>query len=599
MDHILGSYASDDSDNDDTAATADAAGKGGNTDASASKRMKVASVAPTTQLPAVVAAPDVAVEDLTVYRYMPGVTTKEITHNVPYVDLAKPLAGPANPFSGGLTTKNTLTGFVEPHSMSDFSFTTLQRTYHNYGYTVHPNADSELHIVGDVAKWYNQGGATINDKVKKSDAKRKRKGMGDPASVDGSYLGPWAGYADEEADASLGAAGPTDEQKAAIQEAADAVEAATAAPAATATKPAVTAATADGGSGDQGAEAPGKEKSVFHGKELHDYLGRTYMHVPTDIDGVNLNGEPGGQECYIPKRLLHTWTGHTKGVNAIQFIPKSAHLLLSCSMDSKVKLWDVYHDRRCLRTFMGHSKAVKAIDFSNDGRRFLTASYDKWIKLWDTETGQCIRSFTTRRVPHCVKFHPGNDRQHIFLTGCADKKVYQFNTTTGGVVQEYDQHLGPVNTITFVDDNRRFVTTSDDKTIRAWEFDIPVVIKYIAEPSMHSMPAVTLHPSHKWLACQSLDNQILIYSTRDRFKLQRNKVFRGHLVAGFACRPGFSPDGRFVSSGDSEGAVWFWDWKTCKVLKKLRCHDQVVMAAEWHPHETSKVATCSWDGTIK
>ncbi len=72
---------------------------------------------------------------------------------------------------------------------------------------------------------------------------------------------------------------------------------------------------------------------------------------------------------------------------------------------------------------------------------------------------------------------------------------------SGEITQEYDQHLGPVNTITFVDENRRFVTTSDDKTIRAWDFDIPVVIKYIAEPHMHSMPAVTLHPSSKF--CQT------------------------------------------------------------------------------------------------
>ena len=66
---------------------------------------------------------------------------------------------------------------------------------------------------------------------------------------------------------------------------------------------------------------------------------------------------------------------------------------------------------------------------------------------------------------------------------------------SGEITQEYDQHLGPVNTITFVDENRRFITTSDDKTIRAWDYDIPVVIKYIAEPYMHSMPAVTVHPS--------------------------------------------------------------------------------------------------------
>ena len=146
---------------------------------------------------------------------------------------------------------------------------------------------------------------------------------------------------------------------------------------------------------------------------------------------------------------------------------------------------------------MGHTKGVRDITFSNDGRRFLTASYDKYLKLWDTETGQCISRFTTKRIPYCVRFNPDEDKQNIFLTGCADKKIYQFDINTGEITQEYDQHLGPVNTITFVDDNRRFVTTSDDKTLRAWEYDIPVVIKYVAEPSMHSMPAVTLSPNRK------------------------------------------------------------------------------------------------------
>ena len=45
--------------------------------------------------------------------------------------------------------------------------------------------------------------------------------------------------------------------------------------------------------------------------------------------------------------------------------------------------------------------------------------------------------------------------------------------------QEYNEHLGAVNTITFIDNNRRFVTSSDDKSLRVWEFGIPVQIKYI------------------------------------------------------------------------------------------------------------------------
>ncbi len=46
----------------------------------------------------------------------------------------------------------------------------------------------------------------------------------------------------------------------------------------------------------------------------------------------------------------------------------------------------------------------------------------------------------------------------------------QWDTRSGEIVQEYDRHLGAVNTITFVDENRRFVTTSDDKSLRVWEW---------------------------------------------------------------------------------------------------------------------------------
>ena len=53
---------------------------------------------------------------------------------------------------------------------------------------------------------------------------------------------------------------------------------------------------------------------------------------------------------------------------------------------------------------------------------------------------------------------------------CSLCYLLQWDTESGEVVQEYDRHLGAVNTITFVDENRRFVTTSDDKSLRVWEW---------------------------------------------------------------------------------------------------------------------------------
>lgn len=36
-----------------------------------------------------------------------------------------------------------------------------------------------------------------------------------------------------------------------------------------------------------------------------------------------------------------------------------------------------------------------------------------------------------------------------------------------------------------------FVSTSDDKSLRKWEYDIGAELKYIAEPNMHAIPAVS------------------------------------------------------------------------------------------------------------
>ena len=53
------------------------------------------------------------------------------------------------------------------------------------------------------------------------------------------------------------------------------------------------------------------------------------------------------------------------------------------------------------------------------------------------------------------------------------------------------------------------VTTSDDKKVLVWEWDIGVPVKYIAEPDMHSMPTTTIHPEGKYFVGQSLDNELV------------------------------------------------------------------------------------------
>lgn len=539
------------------------------------------------------AAPDVLSEDimnLTSLVTRPSDTQMNV--NIPFADLTLPVAGPVNPFMdrNKLPNQNAIAGHVEEHAMSEHAFRAQHMSHVVLGYSANPSQDPTAPgFVGDAERAVANGGTTLDvmrpSHGSRRELKRKRgkKGDLDVVEGDGAYVGPWAGWVGDDV-----------REDAPEQEELDEMENADAA--------LVASGMADPESVRLGKLKPkkgffGSEKTQFHGKSLTDYQGRTYMDPPFG-DAPQLAAEVGSQECFIPKTCIHTWTGHQGGVSVVRTFPGTGHLLLSGGMDTKIKLWDIYREGNLLRSFMGHTKAVKDVTFTNDGRKFLSCGYDRQIKLWDTETGQCLKAFSNGKTPYVLRFHPDDDKQHIFLAGMSDKKIIQYDINTGEITQEYDQHLGPVNTITFVDDNRRFVTTSDDKTIRAWEFDIPVVIKYIAEPHMHSMPAVTLHPSNKYFAAQSLDNQILVYNT-DNFRQNRKKRFAGHGVAGYAAQIGFSPDGRWISSGDSGGYVIFWDWKTGRIKSRLQAHSKVVIAHEWLPHETSKVVTASWDGLIK
>lgn len=164
------------------------------------------------------------------------------------------------------------------------------------------------------------------------------------------------------------------------------------------------------------------------------------------------------------------------------------------------------------------------MSFNRTGTEFLSASYDRLIKLWDTETGQVKSKFTNKKIPYCVVFNTDEDKEHLFVTGTSDKKILCYDTRSGEIVQEYDRHLGAVNTVTFVDNNKRLVSTSDDKSVRVWEWDIPVDFKYIADPTMHSMPAVRLSHNGRYLAFQSMDNQIKIMEPNANFRWKNKKV---------------------------------------------------------------------------
>lgn len=320
---------------------------------------------------------------------------------------------------------------------------------------------------------------------------------------------------------------------------------------------------------------------TWHAGEREDYLGRSWMAEPSHL-------KPDDEHtCYMPKKTAHTWAGHSKGVTQVRFFPKYGHLLLSASMDCTVKIWEAYGKKRCMQTYHAHSMPIRDIDFSADGTRFISTSFDKFTRVFDTESGKCLGSYTLKKTPVCCKFYPLDANQ--FIVGQKNNRAIGWDMRSGEMTQEYDRHLDQINTITFIDNvrtpvpsltyplqNRRFVTTSDDKAIRVWDYGVGVDVKYIADPSLHAIPAATLSPNGEWVLFQSMDNSIITYSADEKFRQNHKKTFRGHGSAGYACKPDMSPDGRFVVSGTSNGSIVFWDYKTNRIFHRLERAHQVL-----------------------
>eukprot|EP00931_Biecheleriopsis_adriatica_P085799 TRINITY_DN60599_c0_g1_i1.p1 TRINITY_DN60599_c0_g1~~TRINITY_DN60599_c0_g1_i1.p1 ORF type:complete len:577 (+),score=127.34 TRINITY_DN60599_c0_g1_i1:102-1832(+) len=527
-------------------------------------------------LPSVDAAPEVDTIGMgVVAQWAYNTADKRILTNPSINALSKPLQGPVPEGKVSLeqSFNNHKMGQVEKMNMSKFSFDEQYHTFHNFGYAANPCkqipqgheflATSESPV--EMGRGIYDKSANKRQRIEGPDMPDKQSGKGHADSA------KWGGFIDGEVVRKQ----LETEVKAREEEVARQAE----------EEKAV-----------EGEERETKERvtSIFHGGKETDYAGRSWIE-----NKANVSKDVDDKQCFLPKKWIHTWSGHTMGVQKIRWFPKTAHLLLSAGMDGKVMIWDYHNQRKCLRTYMGHDQAVRDIAFASDGRKFYSVSYDKNVQYWDTETGQIISTFTNKKTPFCVAVHPDPAMQNVILTGCSNKKAVQWDANTCTIVQEYDEHMGAVNTVTICEDGKRILTSADDKKIYLWEFGIPVVVKHIAEPTMHSIPQIVKSPDEKYVIGQSMDNKIIAYEAFGRFKYQARKQFKGHINAGYAITPGWSADGKWVMSGDADGKLWFWDWAKCKNYRVLKAHDGVCSGCLWHPIQTSRVVTCGWDGAIK
>lgn len=322
------------------------------------------------------------------------------------------------------------------------------------------------------------------------------------------------------------------------------------------------------------------------------------MEMPTSYKIRFATTIPGQKSYYVPKKQWFSFKAHESAVTSLQFFPNTGHTLLSSGVDGMIKLWSVTKAGRLLRDYYGHQRPVKHVQFSHDGSSFISCSYDKTVKLWDTESGKVTFKHNVSTNPNMCCFVPGNPNE--FMIALDGKKVEHYDSRTGESVQTYEHHESAVTWIEFLNSGNQFITSSDDRSLKIWDIRINMPVKYIQDPKQQAIPIVKKHPfAHRFVG-QSMDNQIVVYHSEKEhnYKKDKLKYFTGHKCAAYSIQLGFTPDGKTIFSGDSNGYCYFWDWRSTKIVSRLKVSNDVISCIDVHPLENSLYSMAGYDGNI-
>jgi WD40 repeat protein len=97
----------------------------------------------------------------------------------------------------------------------------------------------------------------------------------------------------------------------------------------------------------------------------------------------------------------------------------------------------------------------------------LSAGHDGHLRLWDVDSGQCVRTFTARGAPLTAVFASINEQ--LALTGDAEGRLTLWNLRTGEATRSLQAHSSSIRSVYLSGNMRYAVSASDKGKLRLWE----------------------------------------------------------------------------------------------------------------------------------
>jgi WD40 repeat protein len=209
----------------------------------------------------------------------------------------------------------------------------------------------------------------------------------------------------------------------------------------------------------------------------------------------------------------------------------------------------------------GHQGEIYGCAYSPDGTVLVTAGWDGWLRLWETQMGTPVGGFRAANKP-LASCAFSSDGKHL-LSGSMDGMLGIWEVGTAQLVQTFVAHTRPISCILYTPDSKQFTTTSWDRQI-----SVRKVGKEREGLSLSGHQDIVggcrYSSDGRQLLSWSYDGSIRLW---DLATGREASVFRGH--ADRVTAADLSPDCAWVVSGGRDGQLKIWDVETAGEVGSL------------------------------
>ena len=165
----------------------------------------------------------------------------------------------------------------------------------------------------------------------------------------------------------------------------------------------------------------------------------------------------------LASHLRHTLSLSSAVFRAAQFSPAGAYVLTHAGWSAQV--WNLV-DGQIQYTLQGHDGDIVDANYSHDGKRILTVSADKTVRMWRADTGVLLFGLMTGGdIPLVGRFSPDDQR---FAVAAKDGAVQIYDATGGTILADF--RVPDIGTLDWSPDGRSFLTIGlNQPAVRVWD----------------------------------------------------------------------------------------------------------------------------------